>query len=129
MGESSAFLLVRKVFLSKRMPVWYNQKMESKSGRKRKEEIGRRLLREELEKQGWKSTGDIPYLLAHRYRDTLNAATLSGNILSFLEMTLAKESNEYREENIKKLTTNRTLVSPELVVKIEAQVKKAYGIE
>ena len=111
------------------MPVWYNQKMESKSGRKRKEEIGRRLLREELEKQGWKSTGDIPYLLAHRYRDTLNAATLSGNILSFLEMTLAKESNEYREENIKKLTTNRTLVSPELVVKIEAQVKKAYGIE
>lgn len=84
----------------------------------------RRLERERLEAQGWRSTGDLPYDIADVAAVTANG--VAGRMSRHLNEALAAETSEYADTNVRKIS-GRRYVSPGLAKKITNLVKARYG--
>ena len=78
---------------------------------------------QELLGRGWKSTGDVPYIIARSLQKKPQAISIRMN--QFLEEALAAEKEEYRATNRKKIGP-KTFVSPDLLVKTEVEAKRYY---
>jgi hypothetical protein len=76
-----------------------------------------------LMKAGWKSTGDVPFVIAHVLG--LKAGTMDNHLFKFIDDILAREAAGYRDANIRKVE-RKTLVSPDLFDKIKEEAQK-YG--
>ena len=98
--------------------------MVSDFERQEKERTRRRQEIKELTDAGWKSTGDLPYEFARSLG--IRASVFETHIVGFREDVLAKEGEDYSRANCKKIG-QVTLVSPDLIQKLEHEIRVAFG--
>ena len=86
----------------------------------------RRASVKELTEMGWRSTGDIPFSLERKIPNA-SSHTIETNMKLFLEAVLEKEGADYPEANIIKMGKTKTFFSPDLIGKIEEEVRAYYA--
>ncbi len=78
---------------------------------------------DELLRIGWKSTGDIPFIIAHSLGRS--SSTIQTQFMNFLKESLKEETQEYRLNNLKKVG-RKTFISPDLIGKVEEKIRDFY---
>lgn len=108
-----------ELYYYSRVMVERNRKHEARIAIENKEAAA------DLKRKGWQSTADLPYAIEQSIKRS--AGTIAAYFPRFLGQTLARKSDEYGKEHIKKIGV-KTFVSPDLAREIEEEVKKFYRI-
>jgi len=89
-----------------------------------KERKKRKEQEEALKKQGWQSSADLAYRLAHKYQRS--GANLAEHMAKLIERVLAEQPADYRAQHLVELGIKRMklIVSPDLAAKIEEVIEK-----
>ena len=101
--------------------------MSERSERIFAERSERRSQERELVQNGFKSTGDLPYVFAHKH-SKLSSNALTSCMSDIVKFAMKKQDQEYCKANAVKIGI-KTFLSPDLQEKVEDEVKKYFNLK